>query len=341
MVRFINKLITITKMNKENLDKDALNVLTGLGLTTEGILSAYPRVIEPLVKPSDLGFTRREFFYWTEKNVIDIPKEDERQSAWSRLNLIEVIWIKIAQELRLFNFPFAFLVQLKHALFKDMLKEYLNDRDMLLSQLESAFPDKSFVNSFLALLEEERNAEPDYDPMRAICTPLGAMLAEILLLNRKITMLLYKEGEQYMVAFEGYSLQKIDQAEIDKLKSKTHVTLFLNDLIADYLVEEKNERINKDFGFISDAELEIIEAIRDKEVKEIHIKKDDNEVLTYIATSKREIKDDQVAAIKRLLRMNEFDDVRVVLRNGKHLYIENKKKIKIRPDKTAQKTNKN
>jgi hypothetical protein len=39
--------------------------------------------------------------------------------------------------------------------------------------------------------------------------------------------------------------------------------------------------------------------------------------------------------------MNEFDDVRVVLRNDKHLYIENKKKIKIRPDKTAQKKNKN
>ena len=39
--------------------------------------------------------------------------------------------------------------------------------------------------------------------------------------------------------------------------------------------------------------------------------------------------------------MNEFDDVRVVLRNDKHLFIENKKKIKIRPDNTAQKNNNN
>lgn len=60
-------------------------------------------------------------------------------------------------------------------------------------------------------------------------------------------------------------------------------------MIGSYLVEEKNERINKDFGFIFPRELEIIKAIRDKEVKEIHIKKDDNEILTYIATSKREI----------------------------------------------------
>jgi len=39
--------------------------------------------------------------------------------------------------------------------------------------------------------------------------------------------------------------------------------------------------------------------------------------------------------------MNEYDEVRVVFRNDKQLYIENKKKLKIRPVDTAQKKNKN
>ena len=34
--------------------------------------------------------------------------------------------------------------------------------------------------------------------------------------------------------------------------------------------------------------------------------------------------------IKRLLRMNEFNDVRVVLRNDKHNYLEDKKKTMTR-----------
>lgn len=34
--------------------------------------------------------------------------------------------------------------------------------------------------------------------------------------------------------------------------------------------------------------------------------------------------------IKRLLRMNEFNDVRVVLRNDKHIYLEDKKKTMTR-----------
>lgn len=49
----------------------------------------------------------------------------------------------------------------------------------------------------------------------------------------------------------------------------------------------------------------------------------------------------RILELEDQLRMNEFDDVRVVLRNDKHLYIENKKKIKIRPVDTARKKNKN
>lgn len=316
-------------MKKVITDKNALNVINGLGLSIDGILTNYPKIIEPLAKPSDLGFSRREFFYWTEKCVVDIPKADEGQSGWSRLNLLEVIWIKIAQELRLFNFPFAFLVELKQILFKDQLQEYLNKTDSLRNQLEKVFPDKSFVNSYLALLEEERNSEPDHDPMKMVCTPLGAMLAEILLLNKKIAMHIYISSEQFMVAFEGYSLQVVDQAELDKVKNKTHLSLFLNDLIGEYLFDEKYKKINIDFGVISEKEMEIIKAIRDKEVTEIIIKKGHNKPLIFTCTKKSELKDEDVAKIKRLLRMNEFDDVRVVLRNDKHIYLENKTRKKL------------
>lgn len=44
---------------------------------------------------------------------------------------------------------------------------------------------------------------------------------------------------------------------------------------------------------------------------------------------KSELKDEDVYKIKRLLRMNEFDDVRVVLRNDKHIYLENKTRKKL------------
>lgn len=328
-------------MEVEKNDKHAQNLLKGLNLTPEGILSTYPKIIEPLAKPSDLGFTRREFFYWTEKKVIDIPKEEEGQSGWSRLNLIEVIWIRIAQELRQFNFPFTFLRQLKETLFKDMLKEYCQDPESVKNILQDVFTDKSVIDSYLTLLEEERNSEPDNDPIRAVCTPLGAMLAEILLYNKSITFLLSINNSDYKVAFEGYSLQRLDQNEISKIKSRTHLTMFLNDLISDYLLDKKYEKINEEFGFITETELQIINELRNKEVREINIKKDDIDVFTYTATSKKEIRDDQVLMIKKLLRMNEFDDVRVVLRNDKHLYIENKKKVKIRPVDTAQKKNKN
>ena len=116
---------------------------------------------------------------------------------------------------------------------------------------------------------------------------------------------------------------------MDAVKDQTHLSLCLNELIAEYLLDIKCERINKEFGLISEQEIEILAAIRNKEITEININKGHNEVLSFIVTKRSELKDDQVQTIKRLLRMNEFDDVRVVLRNDKHIYLENKTRKKI------------
>lgn len=109
-----------------------------------------------------------------------------------------------------------------------------------------------------------------------------------------------------------------------QLEIRPHITLSLNELIAEYLLDIKYEKINIEFGLITNKEIEILEAIRNKEITEITINKGENESLTYTCTKRSELKDEQVQMIKRLLRMNEFNDVRVVLRNDKHIYLENK-----------------
>lgn len=321
---------------------DIFQLMNSLGLNPALIEEYYPRLLEPIGKPTQLGLTPREFFYWTDKGVIDIPKSDDGQSPWSRLNLFEILWIRIVQELRSFNIPFSALIELKGDVFKNLLEVAVENSEIFSSQVEDNLPDemaKDFAKHVL------QNSNSVYDELgvtnKMLFSYMGLIVTEILLHQKTINLIVFKNKNEFDFTFEGGLNQNLYQDDIDLAKSKTHLILNIRNIVAEYILAPKLESLNDEFGFISDEEKELIKVIRDKQVKEIHIKKDDNEVLTYIATSKREIKDDQVAEIKRLLRMNEFDDVRVVLRNDKHLYIENKKKIKIRPDKTAQKKNKN
>lgn len=308
---------------------DELIVLSELGISLQDMIEKYPKLIEPICKPSVLGFTRREFFYWTEIGAIDINKNEDGQSPWSRINLLQVIWIRIVQELRLFNFPFTAIVQLKSELLKNILKTFLDESEKVKIILENTTLNKEFIESYMKLIEEGKNSEQTEDPFLELVTPLGSMLFEIFMLQRKISLHIYKENEQYKFLFQGYSLQHLSNSELDFIKNKTHITLFLNEIIADYLVDTEYEKINKQFGFITEKEIEILEAIRDKEISEITINKDKNESLTYTCTKRSELKDEQVQMIKRILRMNEFNDVRVVLRNDKHIYLENKTRKKL------------
>ncbi|MCF8429173.1 MAG: hypothetical protein K9G64_03490 [Bacteroidia bacterium] len=323
-------------------DKEVQEAIESIGLTIELIEEHYPRIFEPLGKPSQLELTPREFFYWTDKGVIDIPKAEEGQSPWSRLNLIEILWIRIIKELRKFNLPFASLAILKNDMFSSALIALRENHDLTQAEIEKRYNDpilKNLINKILTPSDNE--VEAFIEENKLLFSLITGIVFEILLFRRNINLLVYTKEKNFAFTLEGLKNQDLIQDEIDQAKRSTHLILNLRNLVAEYLVSPELEQLNGEFGFVTEDEKQLIEVIRDKLVKEIHIKKDDNEVLTYIATSKREIKDDQVAAIKRLLRMNEFDDVRVVLRNDKHLYIENKKKIKIRPDKTAQKTNKN
>lgn len=311
-------------------EEQSSKILETIGVSFANFEKFYPRIVEPLAKPSELNLTAREFFYWCDKKIIDIPKSEDGQSPWSKINLLDVIWIRIVKELRRFNFPFSSVVKIKEDLFQNIFLKILDlDNSQIESLLEKIKGD-DVKNVFSKLIKQ---AKKDPDALKKqfgpIVCPMGALLADILLFNRKIHLHICKLGEDFPIVFEGYSLQYTSQETLDAIKDQTHLSLCLNELIADHLLDVKCEKINIEFGLISEQELEIIEAIRNKEITEITIKKEHDKPLIFSCTKKSELRDEDVYKIKRLLRMNEFDEVRVVLRNDKHIYLENKTRKKL------------
>ena len=317
-------------MNIEISEDQAQSILNTFGVSVSDINTLYPRMIEPLAKPSELNLTAREFFYWCDKGIIDIPKSKDGQSPWSRLNLLDVIWIRIVKELRRFNFPFSSIVKIKDNLFQNIFLKLIDLNDSQLVSLTNEIRDDNVKNTFNTIIKQ---AKKDPDAIKKLfgplACPMGSLLADILIFNRKIHLHFCKKGEDFSIVFEGYSLQHTSQETLDAVKDQTHLTLCLNELIAEYLLDVQCEKINIEFGLISDKEIEILEAIRNKEVTEITIKKDNDEKLVFTTTKRSELKYENIETLKRILRMNEFDDVRVVLRNNKHIYLENKTRKKL------------
>ena len=123
-------------------EQDIFQLMDSLGLNPGFVEEYYPRLLEPIGKPTQLGLTPREFFYWTDKGVIDVPKSEDGQSPWSRLNLFEILWIRIVQELRTFNIPFSAIVELKHDVFRNLLDFAGENSEMFYRQVEENFPDE-------------------------------------------------------------------------------------------------------------------------------------------------------------------------------------------------------
>lgn len=322
-------------------DEQINSVLEVVGISSEDANSLPAKILEPLAKPSDMGLTPRELYYWNEKNIIGLPiTKGNPQRPWSRLNLLEVIWIRMVRDLRRFNLSFSNILKIKNYLFTDVILAFLENPD---SEFERLIPDlkkRENVKSIVLEVYKGIKENPDkYKKVQIVKTFLGGLLSEILLHNSKITLHLHicNFGKNISVVIEGCRLVPFTQEIADDLKSKTRISLNLNELIAEYLIDKKFEEINTDFGLISSEELQILEAIRKKEVSEIIIKKDQDETLTFTTTVRSKLTNEKVQILKRILRMNEFDDVRVVLRNDKEIYLENKTKKKIRLVKSDSK----
>ena len=311
------------------MEIDIDHILKNLGLDTELIALHFPKLFDPIGKPTQLGFTPREFFYWTDKKVIDIPKVVEGQSPWSRLNIFEILWIRTVQELRSFNIPFSPIVELKEKAFKNLFPVADQYKEMINISFDLIFNDpqlKGFAKSMIENSKEINNETSIKE--RILFTTWGGIITEILFQQKTIKLLVTKNKKKYEFLFDGALGQEIFEEEIQKAKGKTHLIINLRSIITEFITDPKFEILNEEFGLISQQEKELIKIIRDKKVSEVNIKRESNKDINYTATYKQELKNDEVLNIKRILRMNEYDVVKVTLRNNKHLYIENIKKNK-------------
>jgi len=306
------------------------SILSAMGISANNANSLPGRVLDPIVKPSDLGFTTRELSYWGTKNIIDLPaKRGDEQRPWCRLNLLEVIWIRMVRELRKFDLSFENILKIKKKLFADCLALVTENPNSHIENFGLNIKIDNHIKNKLKEIFKQIKEHPELlgEEFMITRTTIGALLSDIILYNSKINIHFYDIDKDLSMVIEGSRLGSCTQEDLDLLKLKSRLSLNLKELVIEYLIDDKFEKANTDFGIISEKELEILAAIRKKEVVKVIINKDKNENTTFTTTERSEIMDGRVEILKRILRMHKFNDVRVVLKNGKEIFLENNTRI--------------
>jgi hypothetical protein len=305
-----------------------MNVNADLETASENLNVYYPKIVEPLAKPSDFGIGPREFFYWVKQGVIDIQKSETGQAAWNRLNMYDAIWIRFIQELRKFNIPFKVIAAIKAELFKSPTAIFLSLPESLFEKeiIENMGAEKGeeFIKEIKAI---KANPQRLAETMgKLIDTQIAIHMYSVVVFQKAVKFHFLIDEDKVDIIAETNILK--DDESLNILDERNHLTINFYNLVSEFLVDIRFEKMNRDFGFITENEKILFDALKDKSIREINIKKDQHNNTKFELTSTTELRADEVVLLKKLLRMNQYEEVRVVYRNDSHIILQNTHKIK-------------
>jgi DNA-binding transcriptional MerR regulator len=312
-----------------NLSTDnAQDFLKSLGIGEQKLNEFLPKAISPLVLPSDIGISARVFHYWREKGLLkDHPITDKR-SEWVKLNLLEVTWLKIVQQLLQFGFKMSDIKEIGDNLNRDF-RDVLKDIDLIpeIKKLKYSKEVKDFYIELLPVLKN--NPELINVDILKIYTTLGSIISDILLYNGNVKLIVYHENKKMRVAIEGLKHSEPSDELLKRLTTMTRLIIPISDLIAEFLCEEKNQKHMVEFGLLTNEEVAAIEAIRNNDVREISIKKDHEDKITLTTSKHGKLNEEDIKKLIKIFGLNEYNEVRLVLRNKKDIFLEGKSKYKL------------
>ncbi|UPT69037.1 MAG: hypothetical protein M0D57_10630 [Sphingobacteriales bacterium JAD_PAG50586_3] len=129
-------------MNNEKNKKNYNKLLNTFGYDEARIEKYYPKALEPVAKLSDLNISPRTFFNWRALKAIDyegVESDDAR--GWVRLNLIEVIWVRIIETFRDFGVPIKEIVRIKQLLFGNLFPQITAHSEEIIAEFEKNLKD--------------------------------------------------------------------------------------------------------------------------------------------------------------------------------------------------------
>ena len=288
-----------------------------------------PKICESSMPLSITGVSPRTIFHWRKTGLIDTITLNGEERTWVRINLIEYVWIKIIQVMRDFGIPMETIKKTKKMLFVNALQLIIDDKEkygdllkaesnMSTSKLESR---KKIIDLTSQLIDQSPKE------FEIFSTLIGSIIIGLLLQNDKGSIIITRKQNQYEVSYFSFKTMDDYQKIIYPLLDLPHIQIPIRKLIEDFLDNPKSEKFVDSFELLNLKEKKVIDAMRNKDFKEIVIKLNNKKELIIELEKDGDLMDQKAKEVRKILGLNDYSEITIKYRNDKHLYVKNKTRL--------------
>lgn len=290
----------------------------------------FPQISDRKANLSITGINTRTFYHWKSQGLIDYEPEDNEKRSWVKLNIFEFVWLRIIQNSRDFGLNITTLLELKKESFFDIFEFIVENIDEYVETKRNIFKESDEKIEKELELIKEINLDDSYQSLedKYVSSFLGTLIMTSIFKEYDILLIITKTKDSFEFSYYVHNpLINFSEDFFNEL-SKPHLTIPLRPIIKEFFEEPKNEKFLESWGFIRKEERKILDALRNKDFQELHLKRK-NKQEDYIieATFEEDVMNEKAKEIRRILGMNEYTEVNIKFRNDKHLFVKNKRKI--------------
>lgn len=295
-------------------------------LNSELYLNDYPNILNTLNNPrftiKDLGVTARDATYWDSKDIL--PKLKTRNTTRRKYTLPQALWIKIIQQLRDFDIS---LNQIKS------IKDNLLGSEISVAEI---FQDE-FMLDIIRKIAEKQGILEQFN--KDIVDPeiLQTLSKDRFNLFELITLstIIFRQNLNFIINKEGlclaYTIEKhaflVTLPEYYEMLKQPHIVVSISQAYSQ-IVEDWTEKIwFQDLSMLSNEEYKVIEMLRNEDIDELRIFKNDKKPERIIQVTKN-----KTLALKdftKYVARNGYQTITVSTRNGKVVTFKNEVSIKL------------
>ncbi len=279
----------------------------------EQLPELYEKLREPIFSLKQTGIAPKLYVDW-KKAGLALKTEEQ---AWTRLSFLEYLWLKMAKELRELGLPLARVKALREYLFhvQEIPAEALTPEMIakLREELLKSMPAKQAE----ALIEEYRSGQ-----LQAAQANYGVQLC---LIESLIYAALYRKQEAGILIFPTGDLAPwLDEMqgmgpEAQVLLGRTHVFLSITQHLAAFIVDEDKADYIPRLSLLSEEELQVVRAIRNKSFRQVTITFDEKRQITLRTTSDGMLDEAVSKQLIETLALKNYQSVELENRGGSKL----------------------
>lgn len=275
-----------------------------------------------------LGITYRELNHWSTKGLLF---ESNEFGKWRKFNILEMVWIELLKELRLYNFPLDTIQIIKKSLMSKFDLSAVFEMDVDNNMLEvmklNLSPEdcENFMSSvvdYKTLINE--NIINEFLPENL----LEPILLEAYFLKSQYRIIINHKGE---VSFskDVYMEHHLADESFNLNFERSNISISINTLISNIFQDYTKEELKLKWKLINEEEEKILDVIQsDKKMKSINIRFNDNSKIDLLQYTE-ELSVSPNYYLKKLILAGGYNEIKVITQKGGTVLCERTVKQKI------------